>query len=424
MRRLLLVAGLLGCSAVEPQDVESEGWITHTVRTAGPETTVLVLVVDDRPSGAQVREDVAAALPTSLEWIRSELEGANLAGLDPAAWSPSDYVAIVVSPSAEGSARFIGPSDAPALAQLHEDAPEGVEVELASTIAEHLVANAPEEPGRFRPLQAVSDLAWLLAGNRAPVDEREAALLSDARGRGLPTVIHFAIAAATDDEGTVPIEALALPPFDLEATVAMTVAASLVGEDPAGCYTDPPTSRIGAWMAQQDARASRPCAARDLADEGPFALYFAQRRYGSYCTPHPILDAPDGSARCRMAAFVYGDEADCDADRGFRDPIGTDGERSRKTALDPHGREARLCEVRQLEGAALEACQTTAECDGCGSGFCRWNAGDGSPAPWVDGIEHCPIGSEPARFRFVGGSVAGVDARFQITCDLDMGADD
>jgi hypothetical protein len=62
------------------------------------------------------------------------------------------------------------------------------------------------------------------------------------------------------------------------------------------------------------------------------------------------------------------------------------------------GVKVRRCEIAQLTGAKLEACRSTLECSGCGSGFCA------TEVPKLDQSEYC--GAEYFwPLRFVGGAL-------------------
>lgn len=68
----------------------------------------------------------------------------------------------------------------------------------------------------------------------------------------------------------------------------------------------------------------------------------------------------------------------------------------------------RLCEVRQLEGAALQSCRTELECAECEPGFCFTDVESLTESCSAQGLMTVP--------RFVNGAGRGEPGRFTVVC--------
>jgi hypothetical protein len=112
------------------------------------------------------------------------------------------------------------------------------------------------------------------------------------------------------------------------------------------------------------------------------------------CLSHPPVRSSSGSASCRILAQeqLY----TCPTDIGWLDPLDSDGVRRPRT-ISVNGTSLQVCEIVQLEGAALEACRNDLTCTGCTPGWC-----------WTEVSElasgACAPGTVYPAFRFVGGS--------------------
>lgn len=97
----------------------------------------------------------------------------------------------------------------------------------------------------------------------------------------------------------------------------------------------------------------------------------------------------------------------CNADFGWLDPLDARGERTPRIMHDADG-ERRVCEIRQLEGAALESCIDSLACPECEPGWCATRV----PELLAD----CSTG-RPDPFRFVSGSRQAAVGSIRVECE-------
>jgi hypothetical protein len=113
----------------------------------------------------------------------------------------------------------------------------------------------------------------------------------------------------------------------------------------------------------------------------------------------------DGVAACRLS--VETPQLDeCPAARGWADPA------AGETFTERDGVAHRLCDVKQLTGAPLQACRTTLECADCGSGWCATELTELL-------ADNCGTGTVPWPIRYVGGASAGAVGWFTLVCELE-----
>lgn len=414
---LLLAAG---CGLdVEAQHVEpwAQWAITFGVQ---PEPFVIALVVDDRPTGeaAKLRQTVAEALQTTLFVL-----GEQASWDDPAAWRPVDWTVVLALPSVLGSERLIGPDQVPAF--LHRPrfiTPESA-MALADTVLAEMETRLAAPDASYRPIEAAAQLGQVLSGVRPPADEPEAAL-AEAGARGRFVLIGEVLATTGDDESPGAVAAYPMPSWNPRAEVLFDFTAVIPSVQPSPCLSvitsaEPP-SRLRSWI-ELPALSSLlpivqgwPCGAEWIVQMGlpPVLRFSIDGRH--WCTSHPIaMKGP--RAECLVLAESYAVDAPCDPERGWRDPMDEDGVRRPRLDRDEQG-DYRTCEVTQFEGAALDACRTTSACEGCPSGWCRAEQLGLDDLGWS--YDWCAMGDHPALLRFVGGAVAGAEARFRVTCNL------
>ena len=417
-----IVANLaIGCSsAAEPQQVESWSQWDMRVVVSGPRPLVIALVVDDRATAeaAELRAGVDVALRTTLSRFSSP------SGLiDPAAWRPVDVTVALGLPSGSDTDWLIGPEQVPALAyQTREPSPASTTA-LADTVRDQIGAHLAAPSDLYRPIEVTSRLARLLAREVVPVDDREAALIA-ATERDLGGDVAMALATTSDDESSGEVTAYPIPVPDIlgESDYFVALTAVIPSAEPAPCpFLDPsgePPSRLRSWIEAQSGLVDPqgwPCAAESLAELGLPPLGVSCGAGRSWCTSHPIaMDGP--RAQCLVLVERPGADEPCDPERGWVDPVDEDGVRRPRTGENAWT-DFRVCEVRQLEGTALEACRTTAACEGCPGGWCR--------AEWLSGedlggsADICIPGRHPSQLRFVGGAMAGARATFRLLCNLE-----
>ncbi|NUP12532.1 MAG: hypothetical protein HOW73_41335 [Polyangiaceae bacterium] len=405
MRVALIWLLAVGCVEVE-QDVPSEAWSDEIMGGRGTSTYIAVFVVDDRAAASDLRSAIAEQTARSFALLRDVPN-------DPAEWRPVDWQVIVALPSRQGSARFVGPNQVPALAQIWDDGPPDVEATVAAAVADELASLTAGDDAPFRPLETISDLSALLTGARPPVDDRESAF-SSSLVNVKSSLVHVVLAASTDDDSPLPVDDYGLSEIERFKPL-YSVVASVPGADQTACFGDTstaPTTRIEAWMlSMEKVTFNLPCASWDFAKDGLFSIPQIDRLTGAMCTSQPIAESPDGEPACRVLAYLGDPDAPCDPARGWRDPL-----ENGAPAVDPWGDLRRVCEVQPLEGADLAACQTSTPCEGCGSGWCRYKAGS-EVSSELD--EFCDVGGYPSRLRFVGGAHAGARAFFRVMCELE-----
>ena len=121
------------------------------------------------------------------------------------------------------------------------------------------------------------------------------------------------------------------------------------------------------------------------------------------CLSRPV-PVEDGSAVCRLLVELT-DDAPCPEDAGWLDPLS--GSTRKPRVVERDGVEHRICEIRQLEAAALEGCRTTADCSGCEAGWCVTER--------AELLATCE-GRHPFPVRFAMGSGDAASADATLTC--------
>jgi hypothetical protein len=94
--------------------------------------------------------------------------------------------------------------------------------------------------------------------------------------------------------------------------------------------------------------------------------------------------------------------------------MGPDGVRTARVEHTANG-DTRVCEIQQLDGAALTSCQSTLACTDCQPGWCA------TTVPELVSDKYCIPGTHYPPFRFVLGASACADptnaADITIVCD-------
>jgi len=121
------------------------------------------------------------------------------------------------------------------------------------------------------------------------------------------------------------------------------------------------------------------------------------------CLSRPV-PREEGVAVCRILVELADDTA-CPEASGWSDPLSGSEPKPRLRSTESGRR--RTCEIRQLEGLALEACRTSEDCAECEPGWCV------TDLPTL--LANCPD-SEPFPFRFTGGSSEVLPGDAMITC--------
>jgi hypothetical protein len=223
------------------------------------------------------------------------------------------------------------------------------------------------------------------------------------------------MATSRDDDSPLPVASYDVPFLEGD-TGQLGGRVIFPFDDPAHCsYASDAGLRTSAWAdrlrsAHLIETLGWPCGADHLDDYGLLPLGHTDGEGFGFCLTRPIRVGPTGEAECRITAISRHPTDPCASERGWADPMGPDGVRRSVTGTGEVGN-FRMCEVQQLGGVSLEECRTTVECDGCGSGWCR------TELPYL-AERHC-LPHVASQLRFVGGSLAGSDARFRLLCELE-----
>jgi len=347
-----------------------------------------LFVVDDREDAAadELRRRYADA------FVEAFASPAAASGCDPAAWNRRHNSVVVAYASSDGDARLVGPSERPELAintgLITEEglAAWGEAVQRALTEPPPPVAPAPAL------LATLFDTATLLAGTRSPESGAEDALVQSVSST---LSLRWFLLAATDDAspgepGDYVLSTLKpLGRFDFVVGADVILPAS--GSEDCGIDC-PVTPRFEAWRQAQDQFASswRP------GDE----VSLLWRLAGGTCS-NRCLDLPpklqNGPFSCRL--FVRPREPGCPESLGWAVPD------------PPVAGEEPLCEVRLLEGAALESCETDIYCADCEPGYCFPRV-----AYWGT---HCTDQGLPNWPRVVAGVGPSEPEEFRLVCEAD-----
>jgi len=385
----LLIASLLPIACGGAAEDPPEESVFESRSVDGVYDQVSLFVVDDREDAAaeELRRRYAD------EFVEVFAGAAAASSCDPAGWHRRHDFVVVAYPSSDGDVRLVGPSERPELAiNTGLVTEEGL---AAWGEAVHRALTEPPPPVAPAPalLSTLFDTATLLAGTRSPESAAEDALVQSVAS----TVgLAWRLLAATED-------ASAGEPGDyvLRTLESLGRFHSVVGVDvilPASgsedCGSDcPVTPRFEAWRQQLGTyltRSWRP------GDEGSLV----SRLVGGRCS-HRCLDLPpklrNGPFTCRL--FVRPREPGCPESLGWAAPD------PQVTVEEP------LCEVRLLEGAALESCETDIYCADCEPGYCFPRV-----AYWGT---HCTDQGLPNWPRVVAGVGPNEPEEFRLVCEAD-----
>lgn len=157
-----------------------------------------------------------------------------------------------------------------------------------------------------------------------------------------------------------------------------------------GDNADETVSRSGGQFEEYFANTSAPDAGCPAYADSPECNPSCMRR------PAPL---ETGQAACRLFVTLP-EPAPCPSEFGW-----VDAEARWSREPDATGR---VCELSQLDGAALEACRTDLECTGCGAGFCVTE---------VEALQgSCDALGKVAYPRLVGGAGVAVQGQFRLIC--------
>jgi len=347
------------------------------------------VLVDDTPGAVGLR----AALSSAFEELDAEIARHRSIGTeDPAAWHPIDRSVVFVRPSTSGAFRLWGPAQDPALRfQAHQVfGPE--RVRWMDAVRAGIDAE-PAEPGApFQALAALANAEALLDGSRPPDTAAEQELLD-----ALPSnaALSEVVALATEDASPGEASQYFARRHDRYGVV-VPAAEAHVGS----ACSDSSAQTTPRYQGFDPGSQAWPCE-----DPNFFAILWDEVR--PRCLARPIaIDA--AGAQCRALARYPGSEP-CPTELGWLDPLDANGQRT------PHvlgsGDEAtRVCEIRQLEGAALASCVSRLDCADCEPGWCATEVPELIP-------NACGAGRYYPPFRFVLGAAQARTAPVTVVCN-------
>ena len=395
LARVCLVG--VACSACGSGDFgdapgASGGQLTWSFGIRAPATQTLLAVVDDTAAGAALRTAVVSAFEHLDDDARADTSCGGV--FDPAAFHPFDRSLVVVHPSTPGAANYSSPAGDPALRWQDTQYSDAGHSAWMAAVDSALAAPPAADGAPFAALLATRDSVALLQGAAAPSNAAEQAVLA-----ALPPLADHRVLIALATEDQSPGEASdygSLSGLDVQGVVPGAVP------DPnAQCRplatASATTPRYASWAAW----AQRwPC-------QDPHFLDTPTEDCETQCLAHPIAIDSDGTAECRAMVSFAGDDP-CPADLGWLDPLASDGSRAPRVDHDAAG-DTRVCEIKQLAGAALDSCRNTLDCTDCEPGWC---------ATLVPAFDHgqCSAGRYLPPFRLVHGADHARPAQVDIVC--------
>jgi len=390
--------GGVGCGSGSPEYGDAPSGSGAQLRwefgAGAPSPETFLVLVDDTQAGAGLRDALATAFD-DLDAQRAIRRAGCAAPVDPAAWHPIDRSVVLLHPSTPGALGYSSPAQDPALRLQAQQTfgPERARWMAAVRAGINAQPAAPAAP--FQALAALSNADSLLLGLRAPQNAEEEAVLD-----ALPSPLSFAQVIALATEDASPGEAEQYP-RELRSELLSVVLPAREARERSDCSERgvPTTPR---YQAFSESAQAWPCQNPQLL---PADLW---SECSTSCLLQPIaIDA--GIAQCRAIAKYPGREP-CPAELGWLDPIDGSGQRSPR--LDGGEADAtRVCEIRQLEGAALDACVTRLDCAGCEPGWCA------TEVPELVPRSVCTTGSHYPPFRFVLGAGQARRAEVTVVCN-------
>jgi hypothetical protein len=162
------------------------------------------------------------------------------------------------------------------------------------------------------------------------------------------------------------------------------------------------TARLVSWLTAQEIRGWTlwPCTGE------PFARLMIEPPCTPECRRFVAAETEEGAAACLI--LVETPAPSCDSRFGWLDPEDDDGVRRPRTVMRD-GQAHRVCEIRQLSGAALASCRESATCEACEPGWCLTDV--------AAIVQSCPL-DRPFPLRFVGGADVAAPGTATITCNF------
>ncbi len=396
VKALVLALLVSACGSEADVPAGSAHQLTVYGSTQGRSARVAVLVIDDaatdfgRALRQRVADDFVADYESSymLGWESCREDE------DPAVWYPAERFAVVVWPSRPLGQQIASFVTTPELSWSTEQYSESAAQQWSEAVAAAILRVETTDQGSYRPLEAQAYVVRLLLGQQPPASDDEQRLVD-----GMPADAIFDVYLATTRDDESP-----LVPSEYRVSVGGDASISLGSprvfapdENLSSCSTAR-VPWISEWAGEADQ--SVPCADVDLFQAG-FVTDCYER-----CIARAPMIADDGSAACRVIAYTPGEEP-CSAELGWLDPIYGDGRRPLTQVR--YGITSRVCEVMQLEGAALDSCRNDLACTNCQPGWC---------ATVVPELLGPCVGNGPRwPFRFTHGAATARDAELEIVCN-------
>jgi hypothetical protein len=418
----LLAMGAIACASDDDPTTLTEvvrvtDVTTRSVLVPVPESEVWLFVVDDAdtPEAIALREAVAKALrlPSGpYPVFQDACPGTNG---DPTRQDPIDVRVIVAHPALSQRERLVTPSDLPELTLLGErDDLDNYERWRAAVAAELLRAPA-QTSERHAPLETMVDTLSLLAGQRLPRSGREAEQLQSLASLTPPFVQVFYFTTRDDaspyDVASYDVASscdqsnyVGMCPFI--RTLLLDLAGRSITEFSAPRGQAQPRNAAFLEPLEWTSSSSTP---DDLFDP------ILNAKVGYSCWDSKPRWRADGSVDCRIHLLTQ-DLAACDPARGRLNPLADNGvARLPRIEFDEALGEVRVCEIRQLEGAALDRCLNHPEQPQYTGGFCHPEPSELCRSLCGDDGQRYPFA-----FRFVAGSTRVTSpARLRYECRLE-----
>jgi hypothetical protein len=312
----------------------------------GPSTPTrwFLLVVDDAPTEAarSLRQHLAA----DFRGFFDHLDDADcFTGADPAVYRPIDWRIVVVGSSGTLEPRFSAEDGLHAVAK---DASPALLLALEEAVSEAILATETSEELPFVGQFELTHYLNLIQGVTEPRSPAETELSSVVSSEHWPWVGMARTRADTSPEG---------PAVEWTASVLDVMVVDWPEDGP--CPVHERWEQIPALYPLTTIWTSDTCFEE--------ATLFVPRGYSSCatsCMPDQPATLPSGEVRCR----VYGEfplDADCEQAPGW-----TFLEQAESLSSFADVPPVNLCELRQAEGAALDACVNDFACEGCEPSFC------------------------------------------------------
>jgi hypothetical protein len=397
--------GCMSCSGSNYGDAPgaSGSQLSFELALPGASQNTIAAVVDDTPPGAQLRKQLAPAFDAFEAWLEAASLPPGVGIRDPAVWLPIDRSVVITHPSAGAGARFSSPATDPALRWRENNQSSAGRAAWLTAVRQALEAQPAAVGAPFQALAAFHDTSTLLHGTRQPATVEEQSLLA-----ALPDTaedapyIPVSVAVATEDESS----GAASQYMDQQPDALIVPAANPATAGPTGACVpvrEGATPRYEGWTVSKQLW---PCVAPAL---------FTTESSDSVprCLSRPLAMLANGQAACVASVSYHGTEP-CPADHGWLDPVGPNGVRAARVDHSATG-DTRVCEVQQLDGAALASCQSSLACTDCQPGWCA------TTVPELIPDKDCAPGAHYPPFRFVLGAGTRIDptqaAEITIVCD-------